>query len=82
MTPLSSFRSRLLKASLGAAAALAASAPAPARACSMIAGWLRPTNYELVRGAEAIVLARSGRGPSPAAAWHTTTGWTGITCSS
>ncbi|HVT19100.1 MAG TPA: hypothetical protein VHQ90_23345 [Thermoanaerobaculia bacterium] len=58
-TPLFSFRSRLLKASLGAVVALAASAPAPARACSMIAGWLRPTNYELVRGAEAIVLARS-----------------------
>jgi hypothetical protein len=59
MTPPSSSRSRLFMASLGAAVALAASAPAPARACSMIAGWLRPTNYELVRGAEAIVLARS-----------------------
>jgi hypothetical protein len=49
-----------------ATAALGLLAAAPARGCSEATGTLLPTNYELVRRAEAVVLARAVRfSPSP-----------------
>jgi hypothetical protein len=60
-------RCRVALATVAVVAALALLASgAPAQACSTAPGALYPTNYELVRGAEAIVLARSVRSaPSP-----------------
>jgi hypothetical protein len=67
MSGVPDFRRRVALATVAVVAALVSlAAGSPARACSSATGALYPTNYELVRGAEAIVLARSVRfAPSP-----------------
>lgn len=68
MSGVPDFRRRVALATVAVVAPVLAllASGAPARACSTAPGALYPTNYELVRGAEAIVLARSVRSaPSP-----------------
>jgi hypothetical protein len=67
MSVVPDLRRRVALAAVAVAAALALLASgAPARACSTAPGSLYPTNYELVRDAEAIVLARPVRfAPTP-----------------
>lgn len=61
MADVRTLRRRFALTAAAAAAALAPFTPAPARACSLAEGALTPTNYELVRNSEAIVLARAVR---------------------